>query len=86
MIPVRININNEWHKILVEPGERLIDTLRDRFFLTGTKEGCGEGQCGTCTINFNGKAAPIIETIMIGTQSQQGISFTSRGEVIHEKE
>lgn len=40
----------------VEPEKRLIDILRVDFELTGTKEGCGEGECGACTIILNGEA------------------------------
>lgn len=42
--------------IHTEPERRLIDVLRDDFFLTGAKEGCGEGECGACTILMDGKA------------------------------
>ncbi len=67
MIPVTIHINGEPHDILVEPGERLLDTLRDRLGLTGTKEGCGEGQCGACTVNLNGKA--VLSCLMLTVQA-----------------
>jgi carbon-monoxide dehydrogenase small subunit len=55
-VKIRICVNGTWHELAVNPWERLIDVLRDRLGLTGTKEGCGEGECGSCTVNMDGKA------------------------------
>lgn len=77
MIPVRLHINGERHEILVEPGERLIDTLRDRFSLTGTKEGCGEGQCGACTVNLNGRA--VLSCLTLTVQADGARVLTIEG-------
>ncbi len=74
---VRININGDWCDLLVDPGERLIDTLRDQLALTGTKEGCGEGDCGTCTINLNGKA--ILSCLMLTVQADEATILTIEG-------
>ena len=43
-------------EFLADPRETLLDSLRDRLDLTGTKEGCGTGDCGACTVLVNGKA------------------------------
>lgn len=48
--------NNKKVSVEIDPSERAIDVLRDRLGLTGTKEGCGKGECGACTILMNGKA------------------------------
>ena len=49
-------LNGKEVKTKCEPGMRLIDLLREHFDLTGTKEGCGIGECGACTIVMDGKA------------------------------
>jgi len=55
-IPIRICVNGEWRDLTVKPYERLVDSLRERLGMTGTKVGCGEGECGACTVNIDGKA------------------------------
>ncbi|AKL97284.1 xanthine dehydrogenase iron-sulfur binding subunit [Clostridium aceticum] len=49
-------VNGEGHRLEVDARARLLDVLRDKLGLTGTKEGCGEGECGACTIIMNGLA------------------------------
>ena len=55
-IEVNITVNGAKHRLEVGPKERLIDTLRERLHLTGTKEGCGVGECGACTVILDGEA------------------------------
>ncbi len=50
-----ITVNGVEHRIEMDPMSRLVDVLRDRCGLTGTKEGCGEGECGACTVFLNGR-------------------------------
>ncbi len=54
---ISFTLNGEPLVVSVEPSERLLDTLRYRLGLTGTKEGCGEGECGACTVIFDGLPA-----------------------------
>jgi len=51
---VEFSVNGERRTVHAFPMERLLDVLRDTLGLTGTKEGCGEGECGACAILMNG--------------------------------
>lgn len=53
---MKLTINNKVHTVNVEPEMPLLYFLRDELKLTGTKFGCGAGQCGACTIHLDGKA------------------------------
>ena len=55
-LDIKIQVNGDWYELSVSPGDRLVDVLRDQLGLTGTKEGCGAGECGACTVNLDGKA------------------------------
>jgi carbon-monoxide dehydrogenase small subunit len=52
---IQITVNEEEHDLLVHPNRTLLDLLRYDLGLTGTKEGCDEGDCGACTVIVNGK-------------------------------
>lgn len=56
MLSIQFNVNGESRRIQIEPAETLLHVLRERLGLTGTKEGCGEGDCGACTILVDGKS------------------------------
>ena len=49
-----MTVNGERQSVLVHPMARLLDVLRQKLELTGTKEGCGEGECGACSVFLNG--------------------------------
>lgn len=61
-------LNGKPIKKVVDPAARLLDTLREEFFLTGTKEGCGKGECGACTIFVDG--LPVDSCLMLTIQAQ----------------
>jgi carbon-monoxide dehydrogenase small subunit len=65
-IPTRFTINGKDVEVKVEAGETALHTIRDRLGLKGTKEGCGIGECGACTIVVDGKA--VNACLMLGAQ------------------
>ena len=56
MYPLTMTLNGESVTVEVEPFDLLVDVLRDKLGLTGTKIGCNEGECGACTVIVDGRA------------------------------
>ncbi len=61
-------VNDEPAEVLVQPWDTLLDALRERMGLTGPKEGCGTGDCGACTVHFDGK--PIASCLLLAMQAR----------------
>ena len=53
---LKLKVNGEEHEIYAEPWKTLVEVLREELGLTGAKEGCNTGNCGTCTVIVDGKA------------------------------
>ena len=66
-IKIRLNVNGFPYETEVEPRRTLLELLREDFELTGTKEGCGLGECGTCTVLLDGR--PIKSCITLAVQA-----------------
>lgn len=84
-VTVRLNVNGVDKTITADPERRLLDVLREEFRLTGTKYGCGEGQCGACLVLVNGEPlrsclSPI--TVADG-KSIMTIEGLARGDSLH---
>ena len=78
-------INGEPEEFLCEPEETMLDVLRDRLSLTGSKEGCGSGDCGACSITVDGSL--ICSCLMLAAESEgkkiETIEGMSDGETLH---
>ena len=65
---VETSINGEAKEFLCEADQSLLDVLRDELGLTGTKEGCGSGDCGACSVVVDGRL--ICSCLMLGAEAQ----------------
>lgn len=85
MIEIKFTLNKKQVSAKVESNIRLIDLLRDKFNLTGTKEGCGVGECGACTVLMNGRA---VNSCLVLAGQVEGVDIVtiegiSTGDVIN---
>ena len=72
--PLSFTVNSSSVDLFVEPHQSLLDTLRDALFLTGTKKGCDEGDCGACTVIMNGRS---VTSCMVLAMDAQGEAITT---------
>ncbi|MBA2703730.1 MAG: (2Fe-2S)-binding protein [Blastocatellia bacterium] len=63
------SVNGEARSLQAHPMARLLDVLREQLHLTGTKEGCGEGECGACSVFINGK---IVNSCLVPVAQVEG--------------
>jgi aerobic carbon-monoxide dehydrogenase small subunit len=72
-------VNGESRVVHVAPMKRLLDVLREDLHLTGTKEGCGEGECGSCSVRMNGELVnsclvPVLQAEGANIQTVEGLA------------
>jgi len=67
-ITVTLTLNGEERTFEVAPGRRLLDLIREDAGLTGTKEGCGAGECGACTVLLDGK--PVTSCLVLAASCE----------------
>jgi len=88
-VNITLEVNGTTHTLDVSPWRRLLDALREDLRLTGTKEGCGEGECGACSVLLDGEVVNSC-LVAVGQCHQrkvvtvEGLATQSRdGEVLH---
>lgn len=77
---IQLRVNGEEHDVVVSPNETLIEVLRDRLELTGTKMGCGEGACGTCTVLLDGEPVRSCLTLAVEVQGKEIVTIEGLAE------
>jgi aerobic carbon-monoxide dehydrogenase small subunit len=80
---VSLTVNGKSQRVRVYPMERLLDVLRRQLGLTGTKEGCGEGECGSCSVVMNGELVtsclvPVLQAQGAHVVTIEGLASPSR--------
>lgn len=82
---MKLEVNGEQRSFEGSPWKRLLDVLREDLRLTGTKEGCGEGECGACTVLLDGEA---VNACLVAVGQCEGRRVTTveglaRGDALH---
>lgn len=85
MEQIRLNVNGKDYELQVKPSATLLDVIREDLALTGTKEGCGVGECGACTVIMEDKAvnACIVLAIEANGKNITTIEGLADGEKLH---
>jgi carbon-monoxide dehydrogenase small subunit len=82
---VTAKVNGDETEFMCDPRETLLDVLRDRLNLTGTKEGCGTGDCGACTVTIDDRL--VCSCLMLGVEASgksiETIEGMAKGDTLH---
>jgi xanthine dehydrogenase YagT iron-sulfur-binding subunit len=69
-VSIVLSVNSRARELTIEPRMTLLDALRDRLLLTGTKRGCDHGQCGACTVHVDGRRVLACLTLAVACQEK----------------
>ncbi|CAN7741924.1 (2Fe-2S)-binding protein [Variovorax sp. LjRoot178] len=84
-VPVALRVNGAEHRLTLDPRTTLLDALREHLHLTGSKKGCGLGQCGACTVLMDGKRVKSCLSLAALAQGRDitTIEGLAQGEQLH---
>ncbi|MBE1489948.1 xanthine dehydrogenase YagT iron-sulfur-binding subunit [Plantactinospora soyae] len=71
LVEVRLVVNGDTERLRIDPRVTLLDALRERLALTGSKKGCDRGQCGACTVHVDGRRVLSCLTLAVATAGRQ---------------
>ncbi|MGH0331988.1 (2Fe-2S)-binding protein [Sinorhizobium meliloti] len=84
-LPLEVTVNGRVHQLVVDPRLSVLDMLRERLSLTGTKKGCNQGACGACTVLIDGQRvnACLALAVMYDGAKITTIEGVAEGEALH---
>jgi xanthine dehydrogenase YagT iron-sulfur-binding subunit len=85
LLEINLKVNGHDEKMEIDPRVTLLDAIRDRLDLTGTKKGCDRGACGACTVHINGRRVLSCLTLALMAQGEEitTIEGLARGDELH---
>jgi xanthine dehydrogenase YagT iron-sulfur-binding subunit len=85
LMEIRLKVNGDSERLVVDPRVTLLDALRDRLELSGTKKGCDHGACGACTVHLDGRRVLSCLTLAVMAQGKEitTIEGLAKGDELH---
>jgi xanthine dehydrogenase YagT iron-sulfur-binding subunit len=85
MVEFALTINGREHRLRAEPRVTLLDLLRERLSLTGTKKGCNFGECGACTVHMDGRRVNACMILAVAAEGREitTIEGLANGDALH---
>jgi len=82
---ITLTVNGVTHEVAIEPRQSLLQVLREELHLTGTKEGCSEGECGACTVILDGRTVDSCLIFGLEAHGREVVTIegVAQGEQLH---
>ncbi|MBN2053464.1 (2Fe-2S)-binding protein [bacterium] len=74
---IQLTVNGTFHQLRIEPHHTLLRVIREQLHLTGVKQGCGNGECGACTVILDGR--PVRSCLVLAAEAEGGAILTVEG-------